>query len=1052
MKASSPDACDTVSHLLSELSARKQHTHILHGPGFRATGAELWADVKYKARAIAENGLKRQSRIGVLASNGIDGITAFMAAGEVGVCSPINPQLTAPEIHAYLDSMKIDLLVISTDASGQSVPIAEHIRWPSVRLAPPLADLARHGPWDLPEQHWVPPMPGDDCLLLTTSGTTSRPKAVALTHAQLMGSARNTAQGLCLSAEDLGLIVMPLFHIHGLVAGLLAPLSAQGSIYCASTKDPAVIADILDTQPVTWYTATPTIHQAIAESMVSDRPPRHRLRFVRSCSSALSPELLEELERTLSVPVAEAYGMTEASHEIACNPLPPAKRKPGSVGRPSGAIVRVVDDIRTPVPVNQVGAIEIKGPHVVGGYLENPRASGEAFLDGWFSTGDQGYIDDDGYLFLSGRTKELINRGGEKIWPREIDEVLARYPGVAKAVAFPVKHPRLGEDVAAAVVLRAGADVDVADLRRYASRFLASFKIPQTILVVPGLPTGPTGKLQRLGLADHFRLSGRLAGIGGDHASAAEHDSLAQPTQAKLASIWGETLGVAGVGADDNFFALGGDSLLAIRLIHRVNQEFGTQLSHLCIAVSGSTVSDMSGLVEQQLVVRLPELTATCSAEMQVDPAPQQVSLWLDQYIKPTSTVLNNVLAVELQGALRPEVLKAALDQVVSRHDALRARFPTKGGTPRLEVVPEQPMALDFLDPIELNQGQDATGHLPAYMETVGPLLDEPFDIAQGPLIRAFIARVRARQDVPVHLLVLIMHHLIGDEWSRSVICRDLLSLYEEMAGGDSANLPELKVQIRDIARWQAGRLAYKRESALKYWRDSFKDLRPYEPLPGDSPGGSSVDRARRLTVPVDRDFIVALNHRAAMLKSSVFELMLGCLSAELPQWLGVEKVAVGVTVSLRDHPYLVDQVGHYVSVVPVLLGGEDGDASAITHVVARYRAAVEHAELPLHEITGAVDRRPPSSRGPLFDVIVKKDVDIVQMPEMTDVRARVVPIQHPRPRGPLVIDLTDATASPRSRGRSELAIDYSVGLFTAGSVHAFASRLAAALERLAIS
>ena len=344
-------------------------------------------------------------------------------------------------------------------------------------------------------------------LILHTSGTTSRPKIVPLHHANIWTSARNIAASLELSENDRALNVMPLFHIHGLIAGLCAPLSRGGSVFCTPGFNALkFFAEMEEARP-TWYTAVPTMHQTILtragrhKEIIARRP----LRFVRSSSSSLPPTVIGELEAAFKCPVIEAYGMTEATHQMASNPLN-GIRKPGSVGVPAGPEIAIMDEAGRLMGPGETGEVVIRGENVTAAYENNPKANGEAFVDGWFRTGDQGVIDADGYLTLTGRLKEIINRGGEKISPREVDEALMDHPAVLQAVAFAVPHPMLGEDVGAAVVLREGLSATEQELGAFLSERLAAFKTPRKILFLAEIPKGATGKLQRIGLAQKLGL------------------------------------------------------------------------------------------------------------------------------------------------------------------------------------------------------------------------------------------------------------------------------------------------------------------------------------------------------------------------------------------------------------------------------------------------------------------------------------------------------------------------------------------------------------------
>ena len=350
--------------------------------------------------------------------------------------------------------------------------------------------------------------PDDVALVLHTSGTTARPKIVPLLQRNLAASAGNIATSLALGPTDRCLNVMPLFHIHGLIAAVLATLGSGGSVACTPGFDGFRFFQQLQALRPTWYTAVPTMHQLILQrnERSADVIAASKLRFIRSSSAALPPSVMQRLEEVFGAPVIEAYGMTEASHQMAANPLPPAERKPGSVGIGTGLEITVLDEAGSELPQGETGEVSIAGPSVTSGYEANPEANASAFSGRWFRTGDQGYLDRDGYLYLTGRLKEVINRGGEKVSPREVDEVLLAHPAVEQAVAFAIAHDKLGEDVAAAVILAEGSSASEAELRRYAAEHLADFKVPRKIMLVDEIPKGPTGKLQRIGLAAQLGL------------------------------------------------------------------------------------------------------------------------------------------------------------------------------------------------------------------------------------------------------------------------------------------------------------------------------------------------------------------------------------------------------------------------------------------------------------------------------------------------------------------------------------------------------------------
>jgi oxalate---CoA ligase len=340
--------------------------------------------------------------------------------------------------------------------------------------------------------------PDDVALVLHTSGTTSRPKQVPLRQRNLMASTRTIGAHYRLGPDDVSFCVMPLFHIHGLVASTFAALASGGSVITPRRLTPHRFWPQAREHGATWLSAGPTLHQMILDR-ADDAGPLAALRFVRSCSSALSPALLERAEREYGAPMLEAYGMTEASHQMSSNPLPPEARLPSSVGVPTGTEIRIVSPAGVFLPDGTAGEVVIRGPGVMAGYVANPTATAEAFFGDWFRTGDRGVFRD-GYLFLEGRLKEMIIRGGENIAPAEIEQVLLSHPAVRDAVCFGVPDEKYGELVGAAVTL--SAEAEAADLIRHCREQLAAFKVPARVDVLTEIPRTATGKVQRRRVAE----------------------------------------------------------------------------------------------------------------------------------------------------------------------------------------------------------------------------------------------------------------------------------------------------------------------------------------------------------------------------------------------------------------------------------------------------------------------------------------------------------------------------------------------------------------------
>ena len=476
---------------------------------------QLRTQVNATIASLNQAGIGRGDRVAIVLPNGPEMAGAFICVAACATAAPLNPAYRAEEFEFYLTDLKSKALIV---ASGDDTPartVAKRLNIPVIELhanidtAAGCFTLRADGQVAAPAMNGGPAGSDDIALILHTSGTTSRPKIVPLTQRNVCASARNVRDTLRFNANDRGLNIMPLFHIHGLIAGLLAPLAAGSQVHCTPGFNALKFFSWMSEVKPTWYSAVPTMHQAILARAAqnADAIAANPLRFIRSSSASLPPQVLLELEKVFSCPVIESYGMTEAAHQMASNPLPSARRIPGSVGIAAGPEVAIMDEAGNLLPRESIGEIVIRGENVTLGYENNPKANLEAFSHGWFRTGDQGVLNSEGYLTLTGRLKEIINRGGEKISPREVDDVIMDHPAVQQVITFAMLHDKLGEDVAAAVVLREGASATEKELREFVSQRLADFKVPRKILFLDEIPKGATGKLQRIGLAAKLGLA-----------------------------------------------------------------------------------------------------------------------------------------------------------------------------------------------------------------------------------------------------------------------------------------------------------------------------------------------------------------------------------------------------------------------------------------------------------------------------------------------------------------------------------------------------------------
>lgn len=486
------------------------------GEGIEAlTFAGLKRLCRETAESLSSAGIGRNDRVAIVLPNGPEMAAAFVAIASCATTAPLNPAYRAEEFRFYLNDLNAKALVIEAGMDSPARAVAAELGVTIIDLTPdgdgPAGRYTLSGALATKEgASAAEPTADDIALILHTSGTTSRPKIVPLTQRNICTSAANISETLALRPEDRCLNIMPLFHIHGLIGAVLSSLSAGAAIWCSPGFNALRFFAWLDEAQPTWYSAVPTMHQAIlaragrnAEVVASAK-----LRFIRSSSSSLPPQVMAALEDTFDCPVIESYGMTEAAHQMASNLLPPGDRKPGSVGVAAGPEVAVLDKDNAPVATGEIGEVCIRGANVTPGYEANPEANAEAFAAGWFHTGDQGKLDEDGFLTITGRIKEIINRGGEKISPREVDEVLLDFPNVAQAVTFGLPHDKLGEEVAAAIVPAEGETVDEKALRAFAAERLADFKVPKKVVILEEIPKGATGKVQRIGL--HEKLAGHL--------------------------------------------------------------------------------------------------------------------------------------------------------------------------------------------------------------------------------------------------------------------------------------------------------------------------------------------------------------------------------------------------------------------------------------------------------------------------------------------------------------------------------------------------------------
>jgi oxalate---CoA ligase len=492
--------------------------------GFRLTYGNLGEQIARTVAFLNRYGVGLGDAVAVVLPNGPQLVVAFASIASAAECAPLNPAYTFSEFLNYLKDVAPKVMVTEAGFCPAAQDAAAVLDIPVLTLSRRSDAFELEAPIARSQapccNRTGMAVASDVCLLLHSSGTASRPKLIPLTQRNLCASARNIADSLCLSPEDRCLNIMPMFHVHGLVGAFLASIASGASLWCAPGFHPLSFSSWLETVEPTWYTAVPTMHQAILSRLTRGDFQRPRLRFVRSCSAPLHAQTAAQLEALFDCPAIQAYGMTEAAHQICSNPLPPGVRVASTVGVPTPAGTAVdgrleaviLDEFGAPWSTGVRGEVAIRGVSVIGSYRANPEANANAFSGGWLRTGDEGFLDVDGYLTLTGRLKEIINCGGEKISPAEIDEVLSTHKSIDSAVAFAVPCRQLGERVYAAVIPHNQKTVTESEIKRFAAERLAKFKVPHRVLIVNEIPKGPTGKIQRLKMAERLGLTNDRTG------------------------------------------------------------------------------------------------------------------------------------------------------------------------------------------------------------------------------------------------------------------------------------------------------------------------------------------------------------------------------------------------------------------------------------------------------------------------------------------------------------------------------------------------------------
>jgi amino acid adenylation domain-containing protein len=920
---------------------------------------ELRELIETQLAVLNSVGIGRGDRVAIVLPNGPEMATAFLVVAAGAIAAPLNPAYQAAEFEFYLIDLKAKGMLILSGMDSPARQVAARLGILTIDLVPcpeQAAGVFTLSNMPANSESAIYAHPDDLALVLHTSGTTSRPKIVPLSQRNVCTSARNIVATLTLSKDDRCLNIMPLFHIHGLMAAVLATITAGAEVICAPGFNRTHFFNWLERHRPTWYTAVPTLHMAILEAaseyqeIIRSVP----LRFLRSSSASLPPQVMAQLETVFNAPVIEAYGMTEAAHQMASNPLPPGKRKPGSVGCAAGPDVAIMDSVGLLLASGETGEIVIRGDNVTTGYENNPTANSGAFSDGWFRTGDQGWMNEDGYIHITGRLKEIINRGGEKVSPREVDEVLLNHPDVLQAVAFAVRHQSLGEDLAAVVVLNANATITASELRQGLFGQLAEFKIPNQILIVDDIPKGATGKVQRIGLAEKLAPHFQTAPTAPRNA-----------TETTLIEIFEDILGTKLNGVHANLFSAGCDSLSRARAIGQVCARLHCDLP-ITILFHYPTVAELAHEIirnPRQKKITIPKRTTALPYICPLSFAQQR--LWFMEQLEPDISLNNVARVLHLRGYLDQTALQESLKNIINRHDTLRTSIVVREGEAMQFVASRVPFSLAKVDLRDLTpERQESQIALIAEREAT-----HSFELATPPLIRA----VLLQQGEHEHVLVITLHHIVSDGWSMGILSRELTAFYRAALINAPADLPELPIQYSDYIHWQRDWMQADALTPLTdYWKKKLANSTRLE-VPSDRAQTQESDyKMAQCSLQLSSELSTRTRELGQSELCTPFMTLLACLNLLLHRYTGESDIVVGAPTSGRQgRDEVKDLIGFFVNTIPLRtdMSGNPSFRQLLKRVRTTAWKAYKHSALPFDKLVETVRPDRSSHRNPLFSV-----------------------------------------------------------------------------------
>lgn len=932
----------------------------------------LFETAKAVTASFRAIGIEYRNRVAVVLPNGPELAAVLISVAAGAVCVPLNIKLSDDDWHRHLQELKVDALLTVHGVAPAAVQAASELHLEVIEAQS--LDQIQIGALD--STGTIPSDPldkmaklDDDAFVLPTSGTTAWPKSVPLTHTNICHSMRNTGVSLELSGKDILLCPLPLHHAHGLISGLMATIGAGAGIVVMRSFVAVDFFDLMRRYEPTWYTAVPAIHQAI----VSVAPEyecvirEHSLRLIRSASATLPKTVLTRLSDFFDVPILETYGMTEAASQIASNPLPPGVRKTGSVGIATGQDVIVLDDNGTPLPTGQAGEIALRGPNQSRGYDEVVPVRSSPWKDGWFRTGDLGFIDEDGYVFIRGRVKEVINRGGENIVPMKVEEALLAHEFLQEAVVFSVPHERLGEDVGAAVVLRPGSSLSVRDLRLFTLQngSLRHSEVPKTLIFVDSIPKSQTGKVQRNNMAMQLGLTDDRSQTS--QATGSLEAAPLTTMEARLSKIWCDELGVERVGRNDDFFFLGGDSLVAVRVSLRMLDDFGIPVSLRQIFES-PTIGDLADAVEKKLAAIEP------ASDLQSDqPAGKngreaciaaQIGILECGRLYPSLPIHNMPFAFKLRGPLDVSALENSLQAIIRRHDSLRTVFRFDENTYSCQIDPDASFELEAED-------WSVIASTDWERFATGIAADEawkPVDLQSAPLFRTRLLKFSPED----HVLIFTFHHVNSDGWSMEVFFQELSHCYNGFQYEKRITLKPPERQFSDFAHsqrhWCESQQAHE---TARYWNKKLRDpVSIFQNTPSMHSNGAGFGTERTL-IELPDGLVTKLERLAIEEKCTLFMALLAGLKTTFRLCFDVDDISIATPMANRTqlHSGVMFGLLENLTVVRTKATPDMSFRCVLRSVREAVLDALANQEMPFEHLITSLSEAERQSLEPALDV-----------------------------------------------------------------------------------